>query len=84
MIDLLSRLGQNGTGEINLIDDELEKGMVKRHAPEIADTAIAYLEVVRNALDRIVVGTERLLQRQSAGALTVSTSVRDASDPLPS
>lgn len=33
-----------------------------------------YLTVVRDALDRIAMGTERLLQRQSAGALTVTTS----------
>src|SRR6201995_224817 len=33
-----------------------------------------YLTVVRDALDRIAVGTERLLQRQNAGVLTVSTS----------
>ena len=33
-----------------------------------------YLVVVRDALDRIAAGTERLLQRQSAGTLTVSTS----------
>src|SRR6202140_3311773 len=33
-----------------------------------------YLAVVRDALDRIAVGTERLMQRQSAGVLTVSTS----------
>lgn len=33
-----------------------------------------YLAVVRDALDRIAVGTERLLRRQESGALTVSTS----------
>src|SRR3954468_23841386 len=33
-----------------------------------------YLAVVRDALDRIAMGTERLLQRQSSGVLTVSTS----------
>jgi LysR family transcriptional regulator, glycine cleavage system transcriptional activator len=33
-----------------------------------------YLTVLRNAFDRIAVGTERLVQRQSAGVLTVSTS----------
>ena len=33
-----------------------------------------YLAVVRDALDRIAVGTERLAQRQSSGVLTVSTS----------
>lgn len=33
-----------------------------------------YLSVVRDALDQIAVGTERLLRRQEGGALTVSTS----------
>src|SRR5258707_14012263 len=33
-----------------------------------------YLAVVRDALDRIAVGTERLKQRQNSGVLTVSTS----------
>jgi LysR family transcriptional regulator, glycine cleavage system transcriptional activator len=33
-----------------------------------------YLAVVRDALDRIALGTERLLQRQASGVLTVSTS----------
>lgn len=40
----------------------------------ITEAGRAYLEVVRDALDRIAAGTERLLQGQSAGALTVSTS----------
>src|ERR1043166_8396575 len=33
-----------------------------------------YLAVVRDALDRIALGTERLLQRQSSGVLTVRRS----------
>src|ERR1700694_2737516 len=33
-----------------------------------------YLAVVRDVLDRIAVGTERLVQRQTSGVLTVSTS----------
>jgi LysR family glycine cleavage system transcriptional activator len=33
-----------------------------------------YLSVIRDALDQIAVGTERLLRRQGSGALTVSTS----------
>jgi LysR family transcriptional regulator, glycine cleavage system transcriptional activator len=33
-----------------------------------------YLAAIRDALDRIAVGTERLLQRQQSGVLTVSTS----------
>jgi LysR family transcriptional regulator, glycine cleavage system transcriptional activator len=40
----------------------------------ITDAGRDYLLVVRDALDRIAIGTERLVQRQSAGALTVSTS----------
>jgi LysR family transcriptional regulator, glycine cleavage system transcriptional activator len=40
----------------------------------ITDAGRDYLMVVRDALDRIAVGTERLLQRQNAGVLTVSTS----------
>ena len=45
----------------------------------ITDAGRAYLAVVRDAFDRIANGTERLLQRQSAGALTVSTSPNFAS-----
>ncbi len=40
----------------------------------ITEAGRDYLAVVRDALDRIAVGTERLLQRQNAGVLTVSTS----------
>jgi LysR family glycine cleavage system transcriptional activator len=40
----------------------------------ITDAGQQYLLVVRDALDRIALGTERLLQRQNAGVLTVSTS----------
>jgi LysR family glycine cleavage system transcriptional activator len=40
----------------------------------ITEAGRTYLAVVRDAFDRIGDGTERLLQRQSGGALTVSTS----------
>src|SRR5881275_56973 len=40
----------------------------------ITDAGREYLNVVRDALDRIAAGTERVLQRQNAGVLTVSTS----------
>src|SRR4051812_15343732 len=40
----------------------------------ITEAGRDYLTIVRDALDRIAIGTERLLQRQSAGVLTVSTS----------
>jgi LysR family glycine cleavage system transcriptional activator len=40
----------------------------------ITEAGRAYLVVIRDAFDHIADGTERLLQRQSGGALTVSTS----------
>src|SRR3989475_10282117 len=40
----------------------------------ITEAGRAYLAVVRDAFDRIAAETERLVQRQSGGALTVSTS----------
>ena len=40
----------------------------------ITEAGREYLGVVRDALDRIALGTDRLVQRQSSGALTVSTS----------
>ncbi len=45
----------------------------------ITEAGRGYLEVVRDALDRIAVGTDRLLQRQNSGVLTVSTSPNFAS-----
>jgi LysR family transcriptional regulator, glycine cleavage system transcriptional activator len=40
----------------------------------ITEAGREYLAVIRDALDRIAVGTERLVQRQTSGVLTVSTS----------
>jgi LysR family transcriptional regulator, glycine cleavage system transcriptional activator len=40
----------------------------------ITDAGRDYLVVVRDAFDRIAMGTERLAQRQRSGVLTVSTS----------
>src|SRR6266540_6845092 len=40
----------------------------------ITEAGRGYLAVVRDALDRIAMGTERLIERQSAGVVTVSTS----------
>src|SRR5258705_8375041 len=40
----------------------------------ITEAGRDYLAIIRDALDRIAVGTERLLERQNAGVLTVSTS----------
>jgi LysR family transcriptional regulator, glycine cleavage system transcriptional activator len=46
----------------------------ERQRLKITEAGRDYLMVIRDALDRIAHGTERLMQRQSAGALTVSTS----------
>src|SRR5262249_5870032 len=40
----------------------------------ITEAGRGYLEVVRDAFDRLAAGTERLLQVQKSGALTVTTS----------
>src|SRR5687768_7232368 len=40
----------------------------------ITEAGQSYLEVVRDAFDRLVMGTERLLQRQKSGTLTITTS----------
>jgi LysR family glycine cleavage system transcriptional activator len=57
---------------------EVELGLKLFHRERqrlvITEAGQQYLIVVRDALDRIAIGTERLVQRQSAGALTVSTS----------
>src|ERR1700692_412787 len=46
----------------------------ERQGLAITDSGREYLNVVRAALDRIAAGAERVLQRQSSGVLTVSTS----------
>ncbi len=45
----------------------------------ITEAGRRYLEVVRDALDRVTAGTDSLQQRQNAGVLTVSTSPNFAS-----
>src|SRR4029079_19593373 len=40
----------------------------------ITEAGRNYLAVVRDALDRIAVETERLIERQSSGVLSISTS----------
>jgi len=46
----------------------------ERQRLTLTDAGRDYLAVVRDALDRIALGTERLVQWQTSGALTVSTS----------
>jgi LysR family glycine cleavage system transcriptional activator len=62
--------------QVKALEAELGLKLFSRQRQRIIITEAgrSYLEVVRDALDRIATGTERLLQRQSAGALTISTS----------
>src|SRR5436305_14689609 len=46
----------------------------ERQRLNITEAGRDYLVIIRDALDRIALGTERLQQRQNAGVLTVSTS----------
>src|SRR5215467_8181113 len=47
----------------------------ERQRLKITPAGRDYLNVVREALDHIAAGTERLMQRQNAGVLAVSTSL---------
>ncbi len=62
--------------QVKALEAELGLKLFNRERQRLIITQAGreYLAVVRDALDRIAMGTERLLQRQSAGALTVSTS----------
>jgi LysR family transcriptional regulator, glycine cleavage system transcriptional activator len=46
----------------------------ERQKLAVTEAGREYLAVVREALDRIALGTERLVQRRSSGSLTISTS----------
>src|ERR671912_2070559 len=46
----------------------------ERQGLVLTEAGREYLAVLRDALDRIALGTARLVQRQSSGVLTVSTS----------
>jgi len=62
--------------QVKALEAELAIKLFNRERQRLIITEAGrdYLAVVRDALDRIAVGTERLLQRQSVGVLTVSTS----------
>jgi LysR family transcriptional regulator, glycine cleavage system transcriptional activator len=62
--------------QVKALEAELGVKLFNRHRQRlvITEAGRAYLIVVRDAFDRLADGTERLLQRQSGGALTVSTS----------
>src|SRR5262249_25097523 len=62
--------------QVKALEAELGVKLFNRERQRLNITGAGreYLAVVRDALDRIAVGTERLVQRQHAGALTLSTS----------
>ena len=62
--------------QVKALEAELGLKLFNRERQRLAITEAgrAYLVVVRDAFDRISAGTERLLERQSGGVLTVSTS----------
>ena len=67
--------------QVKALEAELGLKLFNREPRHLVITEMGrdYLIVVRDALDRIAMGTERLLQRQSTGVLTVSTSPNFAS-----
>src|SRR5262245_39330355 len=62
--------------QVKALEAELGLRLFQRERQRlvITEAGKAYLEVVRDAFDRVALGTERLLQRQSSGVLTVTTS----------
>jgi len=63
--------------QIKALEAEIGVKLFNRERQRLVITEAGrdYLNVVRDALDRIAVGTERLTPRQTSGALTVSTSL---------
>src|SRR5215475_9049105 len=62
--------------QVKALEAELSVKLFNREHQRllITEAGREYLAVIRDALDRIAGGTERLLQRQNSGVLTVSTS----------
>ena len=62
--------------QVKALEQELGLKLFNRERQRLVITEAGrdYLNVVRDAFDRISLGTERLLQRQNTGVLTVSTS----------
>jgi LysR family glycine cleavage system transcriptional activator len=62
--------------QVKALEDTLGLKLFRRERQRLIITEAGrdYLAVIRDAFDRITVGTERLLQRRESGVLTVSTS----------
>lgn len=62
--------------QVKALEERLKLKLFNREPQCLVITELGseYLVVVRDALDRIAAGTDRLLQNHNAGVLTVSTS----------
>ena len=62
--------------QVKALETELGLKLFNRERQRLVITEAGreYLAVVREALDQIALGTERLMRRQRSGVLTVSTS----------
>ena len=62
--------------QVKALESELGVRLFKRERQRLAITEAgqSYLAVVRDAFDRLAQGTERLLQQENSGRLTVTTS----------
>jgi LysR family glycine cleavage system transcriptional activator len=62
--------------QVKALEQELGTKLFHRERQRlmITEAGREYLGVIRDAFDRIAIGTDRLLQRQNAGALTISAS----------
>ncbi|MEH6360758.1 MAG: transcriptional regulator GcvA [Amylibacter sp.] len=67
--------------QVKTLEDELGVRLFRREPQRLvlSEAGREYLIVIRDALDRIALGTEHLLQQQDTGVLTVSTSPNFAS-----
>jgi LysR family glycine cleavage system transcriptional activator len=62
--------------QVKSLEEQLGIKLFNRERQRLVITEAGrdYLAIIRDALDRIALGTERLVQRQGSGVLTVSTS----------
>jgi LysR family glycine cleavage system transcriptional activator len=62
--------------QVKALEQELGVELFHRERQRLVITTAGreYMNVIRDAFDRIAMGTERLVQRQTGGALTISTS----------
>lgn len=62
--------------QVKALEEELGLRLFSRDGRklQLTESGRSYLDVVRDAFDRLSAGTEKLLQRQSSGVLNVTTS----------